>query len=196
MKKLILTLTAVAGFSVAGFSQGAITLDGSLGGNILINGVVDTTQDLNAILYGGTSPTTVTTPIITLLNSSSLQSSSSLTGQTLSASGDIQDNSNGTFYDNNGNAYIVPNVPSGSTGYFELVLWTGNGNSPTAPGIDAATSTVFSEVLVATTSPIPAVANNLPSINLVPTTVVPEPSTLAMAGVGLASMLFFRRKNK
>jgi hypothetical protein len=53
---------------------------------------------------------------------------------------------------------------------------------------------VFAEVLTSASSPTQASLDQAPALNLV-TTAVPEPSTLAMAGVGLASMLIFRRKN-
>jgi hypothetical protein len=205
MKKLILSVTAIAGFSLAGFAQGTITFDGSnnlntspaatSGGQVFIGGVLDSTIDINAELLGGTSAGSVTTPIVTLLLSSSTIGSIGTPGQILSAGGDVTGNANGTFFDNNGLAYSVPGVAAGGTGYFVVEAWLGDYSSlaaAKAAGADTVTTAVFSEALVANTSPIPAVIDQMPALNLV---AVPEPSTLAMAGVGLASMLLFRRKN-
>jgi len=197
MKKLILSVTAVAGFSMAAFAQGTITFDGSTGGHISINGAADTTADVNAeLLYSSTGTAGTFNPLITMLLSSSATASGPAAGQVITAAGDISFNGDGSLYDSGGQAYIVPAIASGATAFFEVVAWTGNGANPAAPGIDAGTSAVFTEVLTAASSPSQANIGNMLALNLVPTTIIPEPSTLAMAGVGLASMLFLRRKNK
>jgi hypothetical protein len=52
---------------------------------------------------------------------------------------------------------------------------------------------VFTAVLSGASANPQANLGAMSALNLVS---VPEPSTLAMAGVGLASMLMFRRRNK
>jgi len=196
MKKLILSVSAIAGLSLTSFAQGTITFDGSSAGHVSILGVADTTTDINAeLLYSSTAGGTFS-PLVTLLNSSSAAATGPAAGQVITASGDITFNGDGSLYDSGGQAYIVPSIAAGATAFFEVVAWTGQGSNPAAPGIDAGTSAVFSEVLTAASSPSQATINNMPALNLVATTVVPEPSTLAIAVVGLASMLMFCRKNK
>jgi hypothetical protein len=197
MKKLILSVTAIAGFSMATFAQGTITFDGSnnatpgvgaaSGGLVYLAGVLDTTTDINAeLLYSSTIGGTYS-PVVTLSLLSSAGGGSAALGQTLAASGDITAYGTGQFYDNSGQAFILP-IAAGATAFFEV---QGNVtvNGTTYTGQTAA----FAEVLSSASSPSQTGVDAMPALNLVS---VPEPSTLAMAGVGMASMLFLRRKNK
>jgi len=197
MKKLILSVTAIAGFSLAGFAQGTINFDGSnnantsptapSGGYVFLNGVLDTSTDINAELLYSTTAGGTYSPIVTLSLASAATSTSSALGQTLTAASDITFNGNGTLYDANGISYAVPDAAAGTALWFEVI------GSVTKNGVTYSdTTSPFQETLVASTSPEPAVIDQMPALNLV--SVVPEPSTLAMAGVGLASMLFMRRK--
>jgi len=199
MKKLILSVTALAGLSTAAMAQGIITIDGTQGGGaISINGTPDTTQDINfELLYSATGTAGTFSPAATLLLASSVSAPTSnpgqpvTAGQTYTGVGDILAADPPYIYDLSGAAIGVG--AAGATVYFEAMAWTGVGTSYGGPGVDSATSGIFTEVLSAATSPISANLNNLPAMNLV---AVPEPSTLAMAGIGLASMLIFRRRNK
>jgi hypothetical protein len=206
MKKLILSVTAVAGLSMASFAQGTITFDGSnntstsptasSNGQVFINGVLDTSTDINAeLLYSTTGSGGVYTPVVTLLLSSINTSSSSAVGQTLPAAGDITFNGNGTFYDANGIVYSLPGTTAGGTAYFEVEAWLGNSSTWAGATTKNQANTIipFLETVNSSTSPNVSVVDQMPALNL---TAVPEPSTLAMAGVGLASMLIFRRRNK
>jgi hypothetical protein len=197
MKKLILSVTAIAGFSLAGFAQGSINFDGSgntstsptatSNGSVFIAGVLDTATDINSeLLYSSTAGGTYS-PVVTLLLSSSATSTSSAIGQTLAAAGDITSYGSGVLYDPNGISYSIPTFAAGSVVYFEV-----SGSVTVNGTVYSGQTGPFAETLVASTSPVPAVIDQMPALNLV--SVVPEPSTLAMAGVGLASMLFFRRK--
>jgi len=199
MKKLILSVTAIAGFSLAGFAQGTIVFDGSnnantspsatSGGQVFIAGVLDTGTDIDAELLYGTSAGNVSTPVVTLLLSSSNGGSGSTAiGQTLTGIGDITFNGNGTLYDNSGQSFVIPGIAAGATGYFEVT-----GDVTVNGKVYSGQTSVFSEVLSSSTSPTQTGIDQMPALNLV--NAVPEPSTLAMAGVGLASMLIFRRKN-
>lgn len=189
MKKLILSVTAVAGCSLAGFAQGAISFDGSNNTDPYINapsgGLVfigfwqfslDTTRDINAELLYGTNPYNVTTPVVTLLLSSDNSGTGPEIGQTLSADGDITYFGSGQLYDPNGWAYVIPNIGIGDTGYFKVVGWVGNAYGSTL---------VFPEVLTSPYNPVPANIGNMPALLLN----TPEPNSLAMAMVGIGSML-------
>jgi hypothetical protein len=202
MKKLILSVTAVAGFSMASFAQGVIYFDGSNNsstsvsatteGQVFVNGVLDTTQDINAeLLYSSTSTGTFSPVVTLLLSSSNTNPTQSPTlGQVYSAAGDA------TFYpgqllDNSGAGYIIPGIAPSTTAYFEVEGWLGQSSTfAGATGAKGVTA-VFSESLASAVG-TPNDIENMPALNL--TTAVPEPSTLAMAGVGLASMLIFRRR--
>jgi len=205
MKKLILSVTAIASFSAVGFAQGTITFDGSVNtdpsstatsnGQVFINGVLDSSTDINAeLLYSSTQGGTYS-PVVTLLLSSSTAPANAAVGQVITAASDITFQGNGQFLDASGQSYIIPGVASGATGWFEVLGWLGGDSYANATGAKGATAP-FSEVLSSASSPTQANISNMPALNLVTTTVVPEPSTLAMAGVGLASMLIFRRRNK
>jgi hypothetical protein len=207
MKKLILSVTAVAGFSMASFAQGVIYFDGSNNsstslaatseGEVFISGVLDTSQDINVELLAGSSASTVTTPVVTLLLSVTQGSTSPATGQVLPAGSDITLYGSGVLYDNNGLGYQISGTSSGATEYFEVEGWLGNYSSlaaAQAAGQKVGTTAPFAEVLTSATGEANDI-EGMPALNLT-ATAVPEPSTLAMAGVGLASMLIFRRKNK
>jgi hypothetical protein len=208
MKKLILSVTALAACSVGAYAQGTIAFDASsnvntspsatTSGEVFIGGVLDTSTDINAELLYSTSAGGTYLPVVTLLLSSNNTTATTTPGGTLAASGDVTFLSSGgscAFFDNTGSSFILP-VAAGTLTYFEVEGWTGQGTTyANAP--QAGTTAVFTESLGGVGSPPSAAAtlNNMPALNLV-TTVVPEPSTLAMAGVGLASMLIFRRRNK
>jgi len=202
MKKLILSVTALATCSVGAYAQGVIYFDTSSAtapaGQISINGVLDTTTDINAELLASSTAGGTFSPVAELLlSSSNTASPDGIVGfdssDVLTANGDITfaNPKNGFLTDQSGSFYVLGAAP-GATEFFEVQAWLGGNSYATAT--QAGTSAVFSEALGASTSPIPQGINNMPALNLVTTTVIPEPSTLAMAGVGLASMLFFRRK--
>jgi len=206
MKKLILSVTAMAACSVGAYAQGTITFDGSnntstsptatSNGQVFINGVLDTSTDINAeLLYSSTLNGTYS-PVVTLLLSSGATASTPALGQISGAAGDVS-GTGGALLDLSGNTYQFSNpaIPALTTVYFEVEGWLGS--SSTYPGSGSGTygaTAPFTEVLSGANPPL-ANIQNMPALNLV-TVAVPEPSTLAMAGVGLASMLIFRRKNK
>jgi len=200
MKMLILSVAAVAGLAVTGYAQGVIAFNGShnsnpsptatSSGEVFLNGVLDTTQDINAELLYGTSPANVSIPVVTLLLSASNHGTSAAIGQTLSAQRDVSFYHSGVLSDPNGWNYVIPNLPAGMTGYFLVQGWTGNFGSyadAVASGTAAVGQTaVFSEILEAPLQ-IPIGIGNMPALNLA----IPEPSSLMMAGVGIGSMLVF-----
>jgi len=200
MKKLILSVTALAACSVGAYAQGTITFNGKLnantspsatsGGEVFIGGVLDTTTDINAeLLYSSTQNGTFS-PVVTLLLSSSASASTPALGQISGASGDVTDFP-GHLFDPSGNTYQFNAIGVGATAYFEVEGWLGT-SSTYDTTVAHGTTAVFSETLTSPTAQPQASIDQMPALNL--TTAVPEPSTLAMAGVGLASMLIFRRR--
>jgi len=190
---------------LAGHAQQVLFADAGTGNGSVdtqIAGANNTTQDLNLELLVG-SGGTAGTAVVTLLLSTS-------TGSVTTALGTIQPGlkdvtgTGGDIDDLTHNTYLVA---AGITD-FQVLAWTGNYATYAAAlasgvtGVYAGQSGVV--VFPGTTAPAagsPASEINLDAngpINLtqVPVTMTPEPSTLAMAGVGLASMLIFRRKNK
>jgi len=196
MKKLILSVTAIAGLAMAGSAQQVALHDANSANPVSLDmsilGVVDTTQDVNLELLVGSSANTVTTDVVTLLLSDTTATATTALGSTQPAAGDITF-SGGLILDRSGNGY---GVPAGTT-YYQILAWTGTSSTYGGPGtIDEGSSPVlaFDTAGGIPTLGLPPAEEDLPSaINLV---AVPEPTTLAMAGVGLASMLLFRRKNK
>jgi hypothetical protein len=208
---IILILTASARLSLASFGQGLITLDGSnntstspnatTSGRVFINGVLDTSVDINCELLYSSSQNAPFEPVVTLLLSSSALPTGPSVGQVITASGDITGEANGTLLDFSGEPYIIPGIGAGQTAYFLVLGWLGNYSSYAAalngeyayPGL----TSVFSEVLSPASSFVQADINNMAALNMAeldvpyPPPAVPEPSSLMMAGVGLGSMLVF-----
>jgi hypothetical protein len=203
MKKLILSIAATSVVALSGHAQQLQFADnGSNSTDTTINGVANN-SDLNLELLVGSTSGTVTTDVVTLLLNATSAPTTAL-GSVQGGVGDIT-HSGGDVYDPTGSLYTVP---AGSA-WAEVLAWTGNYASYAAAeasgqqGVYAGTSALF-QILPAPVAGGPAsdISNienvGTGNINLtqVPTTVVPEPTTLAMAGVGLASMLIFRRKSK
>jgi len=228
MKKLILSVSLVAGVSLITHAQGTIAANnlantGSFNGQsfnpnsgtgnpvysstVTSGGLIFTLdpaaqagnngygsansqmlgQDVSWALYGGATAGAATTLL------------ASLTG-----SGITGDNANwGQITDGTGAAIGVPGTAAGATVYLDLYVWEGNTFSSYAAALAGgdytATTGAFANNSGGLTAGGPVTQSPLggmPDIQLATSTVIPEPSTLAMAGVGLASMLFLRRKTK
>jgi len=201
MKKRILSVTALTALSTSVFAQGIALEDNSAfasanGYDTTINGVINK-NDLNLTLLIGSG--TPNNAVITLLLSDDVVTLSSAFGQTSSAAGDIS--AAGYIYDPSTLAYSLAAYAS-TTQDFEIEAWTGNYSSYAAaeasglPGVYAGVSQVWSAAIPASPTGFPLDVSNMGIINLtqIQPTVVPEPSVLALASVGFASMLIFRRR--
>jgi hypothetical protein len=208
MKKLILSVAAVGSLALTGFGQGVIYFDGSNNtstsptatseGQVFLNGVLDTGTDINAELVYGTSSAAVSlaNPVVTLLLSSSATQGNSTLGETLTGVGDVTDFGSGVLFDGSGTAYQFPTIASGTAVFFDVYGWTGNFSSYAAALASGTALTgssgVFSEILASATG----TANDIEgmgALNLT-STAVPEPTTMALAGLGGLSLFFLRRK--
>jgi len=196
MKKLILSVTAIAGLAMAGNAQQVLFHDSNgsapTSNDITINGVVST-ADLNMELLVGATSSTVTTDVVTLLLSQATGTATTALGTTQPALGDVS--KFGLIVDQTGNAYSVP----AGTDWYQVLVWQGNSATYPGAGVSGAGASPIYQFDIAGGIPAagaPAAQLDLPTSINVTVTAVPEPSTLAMAGVGLASMLLFRRRNK
>jgi hypothetical protein len=204
MKKLILSIAATSVVAISGHAQQLLFADnGNNSTDTTIAGVANSSQNLNLELLVGSTSGTVTTDVVTLLLNGATATATTALGSVQAAGNDIT-HSGGDIFDGTLNTYIVP----AGTAWAQVLAWTGNYSTYAAAlasgvqGEYAGASAVF-QILPAPAAGSPAVdISNIENVGdgnidltQVPT-IVPEPTTLAMAGVGLASMLIFRRKSK
>jgi hypothetical protein len=194
MKKTLLTTIAITGLAFSALSQGTVFFDSSGNsdptptatsngqfwswtgpeGPVLLN------SDINAILMAGPTAGSLL-PISTLLISDT------------SALGDITFLGNGQFTDNSGQAYSVTGVGAAGTAVAEVIAWEGSYDTyaaAVAANSPHATSATFSVGPLGGGAVPPAYLGNMPAVVLT----VPEPSTLALLGLGAAAMLIRRRQ--
>ncbi|MBE0544087.1 MAG: PEP-CTERM sorting domain-containing protein [Verrucomicrobia bacterium] len=99
-----------------------------------------------------------------------------------------------------GGTQVVPGVAGGATAWVQILAWDTTAGASYAAALASGMDNVygFSGIFsVVTGNPnaeppgTPALLTGLESFSLV---VVPEPSTIALAGLGLAGLLLFRRR--
>jgi hypothetical protein len=180
MKKTLVTLTLLTGLAVSSYGQGYIYFDASLSsGLVSISSIVDTATDVNAVLINQTLGTTVATLL--------LSATGVTLGPVVDAAGDITAYGDGHLFDNSGQSYITG---LGSTQYsFVVEAWLGGDTY--AGATTRGTSASFLQTTAPPASPVGSL-DMFPGMNLV---VVPEPTTLALAGLGAAGLLAFRRRS-
>ena len=207
MKRLILAIGATSVVVFSGQAQQLLFNDD--GANITdttINGVPNSTQDLNLELLVGSTPTSVTTDVVTLLLNGATATATTALGTVQPGAGDIT-LSGGTIVDLTFNDYTVP----AGTAWAEVLAWTGNYSSfgatliageDGAPGIAVGVSQIFELIPTPAAGYLPVDISNIENVGdgnidlFSIEALTPEPSTLVMASVGLASTLIFHRKRR
>jgi hypothetical protein len=186
MKKL-LTTGLLVGLAVSALAQGQINLDN--------NGNTDTspTATSNGLFFLNNGTTTA--PInsdfnVSFYGGSDVNSLALL--RTFAGASAVGDNAfgQGTFTDPLGVAATIPGATT--SGFFRIDAWLGSSAdyaTAVAAGAAHGTSGVFSNP-VATPPTTPPDFTSMPATILV----VPEPSTFALAGLGAAALLIFRRR--
>jgi len=193
MKKLLLTTALLAVTALGVFAQGTTVWDSSANsdagaaatsnGQWWINtgsGATLLNADVNAELFGGTVSGSLQ-PLATLLLSNG------------SAAGDITFYGHGKFLDNSGNEYNVPGSAANGNAILMIEAWTGAFSSyaaASAGGAYVGTTGEFTQKLGGAGTPAPGLSS-MPAIVL---QTIPEPSTFALAGLGAAALLIFRRR--
>ena len=184
MKKIVLTATLLAGLltSVSVYAQGTVFLDNSTGGLIYLGQDNSTllSTDVNAELLGG-APGGSLTPLATIVGAA--------------AAGITVDF--GRISDPTGLSRIVPGVAAGGPADLQVRLWMGSASSfqaAVAALAPVADSGRFTNPTGGVGQPpsLPAGLSGMPALHI---TSVPEPSTLALAGLGAAALLMYRRRN-
>ncbi len=196
MKKQILTGIIALGTAAGALAQGTITFDNgnqnaspTLGdqnhGSIYVNGAL-LNQDINLTFLAGPTAGSLATQVTLLLKDGSGAGDNTLLGNA------------GQFLDTTGGVYTL-GVAGGAVAFYDVEAWLGQDTSYAAALLDGSatgTSGVFSGATGASGSPPGppnSVGDYMPSFN-VAATITPEPTTLALAGLGAASLLLFRRK--
>jgi len=198
MKKLLIIALLSGGIAAGAYAQGLVALDndGSLstatptatsGGLFFVQPVPGgpinkISGDFNAAFYGGT-------------DSANLSLIASFSGVAAAGSAFFGD---GTWTDPNGKTYTVPGLEtaaanSSGTAFFKVEAWVGSATSYAAAQLAGALSGHSAPF----SSPWASLPNLTPDLTGMPSivlTAVPEPSTFALAGLGAAALLIFRRR--
>jgi len=189
MKKQILTGILALGMAAGAFAQGTVAFDNqnnvsnsptaTASGYVFKNGALET-GDFSAMLMGGSSTSNMTV-LATLLQTDG----TIISGTSLGAPGQ--------WIDVTGASYVVNGVAAGGNAFLDVQIWEGAFSSlaaAKAAGMYGGDSGIFSNPTGGGALP-PADLTGMPSFALVPS---PEPATMALFGLGAASLLLFRRK--
>jgi hypothetical protein len=210
MKKLIAISLAVLGITTIVNAQGTFAIDSTFnggdgatststsGGLVFINGVLDTGTDINLSVLWGTSSSSV----VNVLNLdpggvNTVANTAWLAAQG-TGGGDIVNPANGSISDPNGNSYAVTGEAAGTLIYVQLFGWTGNSDTfaGAQPGDTAGSTSVFTVTLAANTAQPQPDIRNMSSLDLITIPSVPEPTSLALAGLGGFGMLMALRRKQ
>jgi hypothetical protein len=188
MKKLIVSSVLVAGLcaSLSAYAQGTIQFDTTGGGYIYV-GPGTAEADKLAVDLGGAELWFGATKLAGF--------SASTTPNMVMSTSDF-----GVFTANGGASYVLAGVTAGTTASgLNVRFWMGaygDWDAAVAAGDRRAESGPFSNPTGGGGSPpgAPATLTGMPALHL-NASVIPEPSTLVLAGLGAAALLMYRRRN-
>jgi hypothetical protein len=198
MKKLLLTLTLVAATAVTMYGQGRVAFDNFSGTGLVTVDADNQGPDGGlAGQYVGAdySIQLVWAPQGTYADQAAFDAAVVGSSAPVSFYG-ATGGSPGTDLAGN---FFGGNVPVDPVGTYTMQAraWFANGFATYAAALGGGKNTGYSGLfdLASTAAPTPANATLFGDFT-VGTTIVPEPSTFALAGLGLAGLLIFRRRNK
>jgi len=205
MKK-ILAITAIASMALTSFGQGIIQFnnrDSSANPPVIapiylntVGGTPLAGTGYRAALYGGASTSTAFSLVGGSLTGGT--GLSLLVSPTTGAGAVDFRTGAAAGYVNVGvdAARTVPTVNWGGTGLFQVVAWEGT-YATLAEALAANAAFGFSNPLTLTlpTGPTDQVLTKLVGLNSFAVAAVPEPTSFALAGLGAAALLIFRRRN-
>jgi hypothetical protein len=175
MKKTILSAVTLMGLSAAVYGQ-SVFFDNTGGGG-LVQGAGAGDQISGALMGGPVGGSLV--PVVTLTG-----------GALLNLGG-------GLVYDPSGLSYVIPGVAANGQASLHFQFWVGNfptyqaALSGLALTADSPTYTNPTGGGGVPPSIPPSAMSGMPNVTL---TAVPEPSTFALAGLGAAALLMYRRR--
>lgn len=210
MKKIVLTSLATMGLALGAFAQGGIVVDNSTSPNgITLSGTSGSSQS-GFQYYDGTGGIQIWYQNGTTFNLNNINSLASTPGAqyaALSADGfTLATTFTGATISGGGvtlgDLHIAGVTPAGSSITLAFTAWQGAGTSFPTPGGKAGTLAFYMPTADYTAQPTPTspkisdAAGGFANVDLVLNTVeaVPEPSTFALAGLGAAALLIFRRR--
>jgi len=187
MKKTLLTVaSALALTTIGAQAQGMIDFNNLSAGAITVSTGGFAAGAVNVGFYwlAGSGASTATV----LSTGTYFQPAVTCLGAGVTVSEPNQDNLAGSFFGD------VLTVPGTAAGNYSLVVVAFSGAATytaalSTPGAYRGNSAAFNHTLV--TGATPPTAPNMPTFAIAP---VPEPSTFALAGLGLAGLLIFRRR--
>lgn len=219
MKKTLLIGTVAALIAVSSYGQGFINFQGyvhGVGNNYTTPGTVTYSTGIDVQLLfapaststavssiaasSGTAVYNVATAWSSILNDENF---AAVNGPSSSATAIASTTATGGFTYNSSAAYSVANLAAGTTYTFYEVAWyTGSSGQYTtmsaaaAAGMYVGWSKSFQYTATVSASPPPATMNSslVPAFDVGGVVVTPEPSTMALAAIGGASLLLFRRR--
>jgi hypothetical protein len=195
MKRILIAAAVLAGLSTSVFAQGTIIIDNSK------NSAASSTATTGGLVFttsGGAAALEKANVGVTLLAGPNVNSMTAVTTIIGSANGGTSDFFAGTgagqFTDPLNTTYTLTSqgVGSAAIGTFELQLWEGNFTSYAAAvaGGGYVAESIFTNPTGGGPTPT-ATLTGMPAMVL---TTTPEPSTIALGGLGAAALLFFRRR--
>jgi hypothetical protein len=204
MKQKILSAMLITGLATCAFGQGVVLDNTVNSGNVTAtsNGLIFEKIGASTVLFDGANYNLG----ITLLGGSSVGTLAPIVTDTPATDPlGYTGSGPGQFVAENDATYNIPGVGAGGTAVLEIQFWVYDGPTATGTystyaqavaGLDPVAQVTFNQTTggPGTTPPSPAsLLTLLPSVTLTAAP-VPDPTTFAIAGLGIASLLAVRRR--